>query len=430
MTRIVNLIILFMFVLNMGTAIAAQPKKTSKSKVITKPSKKSTKKKSVYSKKVAPQTYSNAKMSPPIRDTLDPVSVSVRGSQVVFSEMPHFSAVYHGKVTGVSNTHDYIFYSINPDLQKKTTDIVKNAAAPHIAIVAMEPSTGRILAMAGKSISIQNILTHSGFPAASLFKVITAAAALEKGSIDAETEINYRGGTHMLDRSNVFPDPLKDKLSSTVTDAIGKSNNPVFARIALKHLSSGTLQQYANLFGFNGPLGFDINLPQSSAYIPVDEYGLGRTAAGFGAVHLSPVHAALIMAGVANKGILPRPTLVDEIVKKDGTVVFKNKPTSLKRMLKPDTSKEVFEMMESTTLTGTSRNAFTRSGVPVLPFRVSGKTGTLRGDNPKGLNNWFIGAAPLENPKIAIAVIVVNPGTANAKASSIAKTVLESYFKK
>lgn len=431
MTRISTLIIALLFVLNTGSAIAAQPKQSSKSKVISKPAKKkTTKKKIIYSKKSTPSTYSNAQMSPPIRDTLEPVSVSLKGPQVVFTEMPHFSAVYHGKVTGVSQTHDYIFYSINAELQKRATEIVKNTSAPHVAIVAIEPSTGRILAMAGKSISIGNILTHSGFPAASLFKVVTASAALEKGGISPTTEVNYRGGAHMLDRSNVFPDPLRDRLTSTVTDAIGKSNNPVFARIALQHLSSGTLQQYANLFGFNGPLGFDINLPVSSAYIPVDEYGLGRTAAGFGAVHLSPIHAAVMMAGIANKGVLPRPTLVDEIVKKDGSLVFKNKPSNVKRMLKAETSEEVFEMMESTTITGTSRKAFTNRGVPLLPFRVSGKTGTLRGDNPKGLNNWFIGAAPVENPKIAIAVIVVNPGTASAKASSIAKTVLESYFKK
>jgi peptidoglycan glycosyltransferase len=81
-------------------------------------------------------------------------------------------------------------------------------------------------------------------------------------------------------------------------------------------------------------------------------------------------------------------------------------------------------MMTATTTIGTSRKEF----LGKVPWEVAGKTGTLKGDNPKGLNNWFIGAAPLENPRIAVAVIVINPSQVSSKASHIGRLILERYL--
>lgn len=425
--KILILCILVVFVGFSGsTSLAAQQKKTTQKKA---PAKKTVKKpvKKKTAKKAAP--LPPAKVVPSSASHLDPVRARVSATGVTFEQFPHFSAVYQGKVTGLTPREDFIFYSIDPRLQKKALSLVTRARAPHIAIVAMEPKSGRVLAMSGKSISLDNILTHAGFPAASLFKIVTAAAALEKGKVNPETVINYRGGTYLLDRSNILADPKKDRMSMTVADAIGKSCNPVFARIALNHLSSGSLQHYAQRFGFNSPLQFETGLPVSSAYIPSDPYGLGRTAAGFGDVFISPVHAAALISGVANGGILPRASLVDSVLGPQGNTLFTNKPAGAQRMLSQAAAREVLDMMESTTLTGTSRRAFTDGQKRRrLPFRVSGKTGTLTGKNPQGLNNWFIGAAPIDNPKIAVAVIVVNPQDSASKASQIAYEIFKEHL--
>jgi hypothetical protein len=86
------------------------------------------------------------------------------------------------------------------------------------------------------------------------------------------------------------------------------------------------------------------------------------------------------------------------------------------------------EMMRYTTTVGTSRREFMRGSSPTLgAIDVAGKTGTLTGDNPVGLNNWFIGAAPIQNPKIAVAVITVDPRS-SSKASHLGRLVLQKYF--
>lgn len=408
-----------------GSSLAAQQKKAPQKT----PKKVASIKKAAPIKKKAPTApLPPAKLVPASSSHLEPVRANIASNGVTFEQFPHFSAIYQGKVTGLTPNEDFIFYSIDPLLQKRVVNLITKAQAPHIAVVAMEPKTGRILAISGKSISLDNILTHAGFPAASLFKIVTAAAALEEGKINPETIIPYRGGTYLLNRSNILADPSKDKMIMTVADAIGKSCNPVFARIALNHLSSGTLQQYARRFGFNSPLQFETVLPVSSAYVPSDPYGLGRTAAGFGDVYISPVHAAALISGIANGGVLPRASIVDSVLAPNGKTLFTNKPVGLQRMLSEKAAKIVLDMMESTTLTGTSRRAFTDGSKRRLPFRVSGKTGTLSGSNPKGLNNWFIGAAPIDKPKIAIAVIVVSPQTAESKASQIAYEVFKEYL--
>ena len=86
-------------------------------------------------------------------------------------------------------------------------------------------------------------------------------------------------------------------------------------------------------------------------------------------------------------------------------------------------------MMEYTVITGTSRSEFTKRGARRLPFRVAAKTGTLSGNSPEGTNHWFVAAAPIENPKLAVAVIVVNPRSGGTKASYLGRQMFEHYFK-
>jgi cell division protein FtsI/penicillin-binding protein 2 len=176
-------------------------------------------------------------------------------------------------------------------------------------------------------------------------------------------------------------------------------------------------------------LSTDISLDSSKAFIPAGGFELGRTAAGFGQVTLSPIHAAALMSGIAHKGLLPRPALIERVVSPNGAVVYEQQPEMLTRIMSPATATRILDMMERTTTVGTSRKAFYDHRGRLLPnISVAAKTGTLSGTYPAGINNWFVAAAPIENPTLAIAVVVVNQGSYNIKASQLGRMFIQKYF--
>jgi penicillin-binding protein A len=376
---------------------------------------------------VAPKTVGSTTF--PIPD-LEPVTLSIfqESNRIQLRKFPKFSTEFGGQFAGKSSDGDLVYYTLEPELQRFLSGVVSRSNAPHVAAIAMDPKTGKILAIADKSKSIQNLSLHSGFPAASLFKVVTAAAAVEQSNLDVNSKIAFRGGTYTLEPWNYSPDSARDKKLLPLGEALGKSCNPVFGRVALMHLNPSILEDYSKLFGFNSNLNSDLPLPMSPASIPNDEFGLSRTGAGFGEVHISPIHAASLMSGIANGGIMPRPKLVEKIVSESGKVIYQSDTDSLSRIVQTETSRELMRMMQYTTTDGTSRKEFISKGRTILKdVDVAAKTGTLSGKNPAGLNTWFIGAAPMNNPEIAVAVIVVNP-TASTKASRIGRQIIEKHL--
>ncbi|MEZ4754093.1 MAG: penicillin-binding transpeptidase domain-containing protein [Bdellovibrionota bacterium] len=344
-------------------------------------------------------------------------------------KMPELSTQLSGRFAAKAGSDKIVIFSPDTELQTSIQKIVKDTLAPHTSVVVMEPQTGKILAIASKSASIDNLALHAGFPAASLFKIITSTAAIEWSDVNEFSKIFYRGGTYTLNKYNYMPSPKLDKLHMTLGQALGKSCNPVFARLALNHLNSSLLSTYAQNFGFNEKIPFDVSLPVSNASIPTSKYGLSRTAAGFGEVYISPVHAVSLMSAITNQGLMPRPRLVEMVVSNTGRVQYDPSSEYIKRVSRPETANQLINLMHYTTTQGTSQKEFQKNKTTVIPgVEVIGKTGTLRGKNPLGLNTWFIGAAPMKNPKVAIAVITVDPKTRSARASGVARQVLQKFF--
>lgn len=417
----------------------AKPAKSSKvKKPVTKIYRSPKKSKGSYSKAKYKKSYSYAPQLE-AKDIVVRKTYSTKPEPVLISQdpqggfvlgrLPDFSSEVQGKLAGVSPRNEVVFYSIDPDLQAFVEALVRKVAMPHVAVVAMQPSTGRILAVADKSTTIPSLSLHAGFPAASLFKLVTTAAALERSSLRPTSLINFRGGNYTLNQWNYRPNAASDRRFMSITEALGKSVNPVFARIALGHLNSSTLRAYAETFGFNSDIQSDIPLPISAANIPFDDYGLSRTAAGFGEVRISPIHAVAVMSAIANQGLMPKPSLVDRIVRANGEMLYQYQPKMLKRLVRADTSWSLLQMMEATTTIGTSRKEFTKSKRQLMPgVDVAAKTGTLKGTNPPGLNNWFIASAPIEQPSISVAVIVVDPKGLSTKASHIGRLVIQKYL--
>ncbi len=342
---------------------------------------------------------------------------------------PTFSGRIGNKHASITPRNNIVFYTLDPELQAFVSRTVNQAKAPHVAVVAINPKTGAILAIAGRSESITGIEYHADFPAASLFKVVTAAAAIEEAGIQPDSLIKFRGGTYTLNQSNYLPKPAIDRRVMSVAEALGRSCNPVFGHLGTTYLNGAILERYAQRFGFNRSLKLEVPIASSFARIPMqDRYELSRTSAGFGEVRISAVHAAALVAGIGNGGLLPKPYLIERIANSDGATIEKSEPEALQRMMQPETARSLSEMMRYTTTIGTSRREFMPGGRPALgSIEVAGKTGTLSGSNPPGLNNWFIGTAPIQNPELAVAVIAVN-APQSAKASRIGRLVMQRYF--
>jgi len=407
-------------------------------KVVTSPklskitSKKSTSTKSTIKSKPAIKKASPKTTVPKYRLSLPPAPLGVSyqsNGRAVLNQIPRFDLGDKSQVTGETPQNEIVHFTLDAELQRYADRLIQKARAPHIAAVVMQPSTGKILAVAEKSSTYNDLSLHAGFPAASLFKVITAAAAVDQAGMSPMQSISFRGGNYSLSQWNFNPDPRKDQRQMSAAEALGRSCNPVFGRIALNYLNAFALKNYAQIFAFNEVIPFEAALPQSSAYIPASAYELSRTAAGFGAVRISPIHAATIMSAIANQGLMPLPILVDKIISGDGEIKYRSRPTLLKRTVRPETARTLLNMMEYTTTIGTSRREFGESKQNKLKnLRVAAKTGTLRGDNPSGLNHWFIATAPIENPKIAVAIVAVDGGGLDSKPSHLGRLLMEKYI--
>jgi penicillin-binding protein A len=309
--------------------------------------------------------------------------------------------------------------TIDPHLQSSMEKLLRMYKPLGAAVVAIDPKTGKILAMAEEG---EGKATKPLYPAASVFKIITGAALLEKG-VNPDVETCYHGGMHGIVKKLLEDKPRVDRRCLSLGMALAKSANVVFAKMAVKHLDGDDLRKEAERFLFNRPI-FDQPVEQSSATIPHDGLDFARSAAGFGEVKLSPMHAALIASAVGNGGIAMEPSLLDAV---DGEKVD---PTGSMRLLNPETAGTLRDMMKLTVSQGTATSSFRERHRMVLgDIAVAGKTGSL--SNHKGTfkdYSWFVGFAPADDPKIAVAAVVVNGLKWRVHAPYIAREALKAYL--
>jgi peptidoglycan glycosyltransferase len=322
-------------------------------------------------------------------------------------------------------------------LQGDLTRLLKRFRVPYASVVAMDPRTGKVLGLAetGDQRRGEAGVAKPVFPAASIFKIVTGAALLEAG-ITPQEEVCYHGGFHALQAAELRDDPRRDRDCATLSTAMGKSLNVVFGKLAARTLSAETLATAAERFFFNRPLpGLEPARKSadrfvSSASIPDDTLGFGRAAAGFGQVYLSPLHGAVLASAVGNDGVAVEPHLVAATVKK-GVRTLLPAPRE-HRVVSPEVSASLTRMMERTVADGTARKAFAfkRNERWLGPVRVAGKTGSLADHPPKPFRDysWFVGFAPANDPKIAVAVVVVNGPFWAVKAPYLAKEAFASYL--
>lgn len=353
---------------------------------------------------------------------------SKREEQKLFAQAKHVDAHWVAE----DDAGRRVEFGIAPGLQERAQRILSEYQVPHAAVVAIEPSTGRVLAYVNHSSTeahAPDFARDVSAPAASVFKLITSSALIEAG-VGPGTRVCYSGGSSRIDLIHLQDDPRRDRACTTLDDALGKSTNAVFAKLADRHLKPATLQRFARAFGFGSELPFNMAPPASPIDVPSARLEFARTAAGFWHSYMSPFHAALIAATFANDGAMPEPWLVQRVVSNDGAVRDLSRAGSSRRVIEPATARSVAHMMLRTVKDGTSRNAFSDGrGRPALPgIAVAGKTGSLSASDPYRAYSWWAGFAPAERPRIALAVLIVNEPKWRIKSSFVARELLREYL--
>lgn len=325
--------------------------------------------------------------------------------------------------------------TLDPRLQQSTEELLRAFQIPFGAAVVVSVPDGRVLAMVGRSaadprLGVEELALRAWAPAASVFKVVSAAALVENG-VAGNTRTCYHGGVSSVLADNLIDLPALDRRCDTLAFGLGKSQNAIFAKLATRHLTAADLTRVGRSFGFDEAIPFELPIEPSHLDVPADD-GLefARTAAGFWHSTLSPMHGALVAAAIANRGQMPAPMLIDRARDRDGYPV--TLPVAApRRVVAAAAAREVGRMMELTTRIGTAKGTFRdRRGRRLLPVEVAGKTGTLSAETDRGYvsYSWFVGYAPADRPTIAFAVVLGNNPVWRIKATYVGRHIVGEYL--
>jgi penicillin-binding protein A len=336
--------------------------------------------------------------------------------------------------------------TINPALQALADKTLDENEVPFGAAVMVSIPDGKVLVLSGRSarnnkLGPAELAVSAWAPAASIFKLVSAAALISVGGVTPQTEACFAGGLHGIGPEHLRDNPKLDKQCESLALAVGRSQNAVLAKLSSRHLDSARMGRIARDFGFGFQIPFVAEFQASQVDLPGDPLEFARMSAGFFHSTLSPLHGALIAAAIGNGGLMPRPLLVESVSGKNAD------PNAIparrsRRVVDEKVASDVGAMMEGTVRIGTARSGFYDSrGRAFLPFAVAGKTGSLNfrgrdGDPalpPPGAPDnylqysWFVGYAPYDKPQIAFATLVGNPVKWRIKATYLARRMLEGW---
>ena len=308
----------------------------------------------------------------------------------------------------------------DPRVQRRLQDVVRRSGEPGEAVVAMEPATGRVLAMVSDGSSDEtgaNLARRAYAWSASNFKVLTAAALFERGKATPTTEVCFHGGGDGFSLDMLRDNPALDTLCISVTRAMAISANVVFGKLADRHLNADALQETAERFGYNHRIPFEMEVETSGFEAPTERLEFAMAAAGFRHSKMSPLHGAMIQAAIANGGVMMVPTMVARIENADGTLAWEHHPVEWMQSASRENAELLRQTESNTCVNGTARADF--SARPGWPATITswGKTGTLLNRQLDGslttaplMYQWFTGFSQRGEREVAVAALVVqNP---------------------
>lgn len=326
--------------------------------------------------------------------------------------------------------------SIDIDFQNFLLGKIKRSKSRFIGIVGMDPETGRILSMVGfdKRDLSNNPCVDNRFPAASIFKIITASAVVEEYGFNSGSMLSYNGQKHTLYKSQLKDRTNKYTNRITFKDSFAQSVNPVFGKLGSLFLRKASLEKYALAFGFNREIDFEIQLDPSQIYLSDDPYQWAEIASGFNReTKISPVHGALMASVIVNHGDLVEPTIVEQIIDEKGDIIYRSEPITINQAITPETSRVVNTLMGSTIKSGTGKKAFRgyRKDRVLSKLNIGGKTGSINNSSDDTRYDWFVGFAEEKEgaKKISISVVVAHEKYIGKRASYYARIAMKQYFR-
>ena len=362
------------------------------------------------------------------------------------------------KLKGATVTGNDLVLTVRPDAQALALRLLRGKCG---AVVALEPSTGRVLVMATSPTYNPNLIeSHFGlatrasgscsaplvnratvgkYPPGSTFKMVTAAAALDTGRFTPDSPFYDPGyceeyGKQVRNAGN--PEAPETFGHVNLSTGFQHSINSVFCNVG-KALGAGTVLDYAKRFGFYSlpPLELPASERVESGLYdhgrlfdpkhPDTQVDPGRLAFGQERLAVTPLQMAMVAAAIGNHGAEMRPQIVERIVAPGGKTITHLKPDQLGRPIKRQTADELTRMMELVVTGGTG----TAGAIPGI--RVAGKTGTAEVGRGNIHTTWFAAFAPANAPRVAVAVVVENQlnGFGGTISAPIAKQVMEALLR-
>jgi cell division protein FtsI/penicillin-binding protein 2 len=314
-------------------------------------------------------------------------------------------------------------YSLDEALTEQVFEILRRGRVVSGHAIVSDPRSGRLLAYV--STDPEGLPGHKSYPAASIVKVLTAAAVLESSGIDANPRCVYSGNPYRLSRRRL--DRPRSGREASLSRALATSNNQCFAQWALHDLGEDVLRETLERFGWLASPAPGHSAGRMEA--PETRLDLGRLGSGLDGVRVTPLHVAQL-GGILAHGEWVEPWWVDRVVDLEGRSLELPPRTPPRRVLAPEIAARLRSMLVATTTRGTAKRAFRdRRRRPLLgDVAVAGKTGNLTGSDPYGRYEWFVGVAPAEDPTVAVTVLQLQSHLWWARSSELAARILRSVF--
>ena len=348
--------------------------------------------------------------------------------------------------------------TIDPAVQEAAYQALGNQQG---AVVALDPKTGAILAMVSKPSFDPNVLASHArtkadraykrlladparplenraiagrlYPPGSTFKLITSATALSSGRYTPDSTVQGPAELPLPQTKITLPNddrqPCGPNDQTTLLNALRISCNTAFGNLGMT-LGGNALRQQAAKFGFGRTLQVPLSVTPSAFPQETNQAQVAQAAIGQFDVRVTPLQVAMVAAGIANRGVVMQPYLVKRIRSSDLDTVSETEPTQFSTALTPEVASQLTTMMEAVVQSGTGTNA------QISGVQVAGKTGTAQTAKGAPPLAWFTSFAPVDDPKIAVAVVVEDGGTYGEAASGgrvaapIARKVMEAVVRR
>lgn len=353
-----------------------------------------------------------------------------------------FERVYK-ELAEEKNRGDNVVTTINYELQNAAYYAMGSCNG---AVVVLEPSTGKILAMISKpdydpnnmdavwqyldsedgqnSSILLNRATQGLYAPGSTFKVVTMLEYIRENPDYEDYSYNCQG-SEIFNGVDIHCSSNHVHGTVTIGDSLAYSCNTSFATMGTS-LNYGKYRETADELLFNTELPYDGNYSKSHFEISKNSSAdeLPQTVIGQGNTQITPLHNAMIFSAIANGGVLMRPYLIDRIENDDGVKVKKFHASKYGSLMTSEEAAELTKYMKGVCSYGTASGYFSNCG-----YEVAGKTGTAEYDNNGNCNSWFVGFSNPDNPDIVVCVIMEEYSKYGITGASVAKAVFDAYYR-